>query len=69
VTATRALDRVLLWHDYVIPNWYINKDRMAWWDRFGIPKVVPKYGVDFTSWWIDPAKDRALRRGETAAQR
>ena len=68
VTATHALDRVLLWHDYVIPNWYVNKDRLAWWDRFGIPKVLPKYGVDFYAWWIDPAKDRALRQRETRAQ-
>jgi microcin C transport system substrate-binding protein len=65
IAATRALDRVLLWHHFVIPNWYIDKDRLAWWDRFGIPKVLPKYGVDLYAWWIDPEKDRALEAGET----
>ena len=62
VTATRALDRVLLWGHYVIPQWHIRNDRVAWWDRFGRRKVNPKYGVDFMSWWIDPAKSASLAR-------
>jgi microcin C transport system substrate-binding protein len=69
ITATRALDRVLLWRDYVIPNWYVNKDRISWLDRFGVPKLVTKYGVDLYPWWLYPAKDRELRNRETAAQK
>jgi microcin C transport system substrate-binding protein len=62
VAATRALDRVLLWNHYVIPQWHVRIDRLAYWDRFGIPKH-PKYGADVMSWWVDPAKDAALKNG------
>ena len=61
VAATRALDRVLLWNHYVIPQWHVRYDRIAYWDRFGIPKH-PKYGVDTMSWWVDPAKAAAVDR-------
>ncbi len=60
VANTRALDRVLLHGHYVIPNWYINHFRTAYWNRFGIPKVRQKYVVDFQNWWIEPEKDKQL---------
>ena len=62
VTATRALDRVLLWNYIVIPQWYADYDRYVYWNRFGIPKQTPKSGAAFITWWIDPQKDRALDR-------
>jgi microcin C transport system substrate-binding protein len=62
VTATHALDRVLLWNHYVVPSWHVTTFRLAYWNRFGIPKVRPAYGPGFFSWWIDPAKDAALQR-------
>jgi microcin C transport system substrate-binding protein len=62
VAASRALDRVLSWNHYVIPQWHINSFRLAYWNRFGIPPARPDYGVGFFAWWIDPAKDRALGR-------
>ena len=37
VAATRALDRVLLWNHYVVPQWTYGKERTARWDRFGHP--------------------------------
>ena len=55
VTATRALDRVLLWNHYVIPQWHIRMTRLAYWDRFGIP-AHPAYGPDITSWWREDGK-------------
>jgi microcin C transport system substrate-binding protein len=61
VTRTHALDRVLLWHHYVIPQWHISYFRVAYWDKFGRPKVPPKYALGFDSWWIDPAKEAALK--------
>ncbi len=58
---TRALDRVLLWHDYAIPFWYDNIARVAHWDRFGWPERMPNYATGFPStWWVDPAKDAAI---------
>lgn len=62
VTRTHALDRVLLWHHYVIPNWHTRVFRVAYWDKFGRPKVTPKYGLGFTFWWVDPAKAAELAR-------
>jgi len=59
VAASRALDRVLSWNHYVIPQWYIRADRIAYWDKFGIPPKNPAYGVAMMSWWIDPAKAAA----------
>jgi microcin C transport system substrate-binding protein len=68
VAASRALDRVLLWNHYVIPQWHIRTDRVAWWDRFGRPEKKPAYGIGFDSWWVDPEKDVALaRRGPSEA--
>ena len=56
--ATRALDRILLWNHYVVPQWYYNKVRTARWDRFGHPDLMPKYGrAAFpTVWWWDAQK-------------
>lgn len=43
VTATRALDRVLLHGEYLVPNWYVARHRVAYWDKFGFPDTLPKY--------------------------
>ena len=58
VAATKALDRVLLWNHYVVPQWSYNKLRTARWDRFDRPDPLPKYGgAAFpTLWWWDPGK-------------
>jgi len=58
VAATKALDRVLLWNHYVVPQWTYGKLRTARWDRFSHPEVLPKYGVGAfpTIWWWDAAK-------------
>jgi len=60
VARTRALDRALSWGYYVVPNWYIGSDRIAYWNQFGKPSVVPKDGVQLDAWWLDPAKAAAL---------
>ena len=63
VAATRALDRVLLWNYYVVPQWYSPGLRIAYWNKFGIPEKQPGYtGVDFDSWWIDEDKAAALAK-------
>lgn len=60
---TRAMDRVLSWGWYVIPLWYNDSDRLAYWDRFGKPEKRGKYSVGFPdTWWIDADKDAALKR-------
>lgn len=66
VTATHALDRVLLWNYYVVPQWYSDTINVAYWNKFGMPDKQPDYsGIDPFSWWVDPAKEAALKvKGE-----
>jgi microcin C transport system substrate-binding protein len=58
VAATKALDRVLLAHDYVVPQWTSLKQRTARWNRYSHPEAMPRYGgAAFpTIWWYDEAK-------------
>lgn len=53
VAATRALDRVLLWNYYTVPQYFQPTMRYAYWNKFGIPENQPEYsGIDPQSWWI-----------------
>ncbi len=57
VAATRALDRVLLWGDHMVPAWTYLFQRTARWDRFGKPDPIPYYSIGFPdSWWFDAEK-------------
>ncbi len=60
VARTRALDRVLLWNQYVIPQWYLNTDRIAYWNKFGRPGIETIQGEDTFTWWVDKKKKAAL---------
>lgn len=59
---THALDRALLWTFPGIPMYHGKTDRLAFWDRFGMPETVPMLGVSTDVWWIDAEKDAALSR-------
>ena len=60
VAATNALDRVLLWNDFVVPQWYAPKVRIAYWNRYGQPSTLPALTPGFTQvWWFD--KELALK--------
>lgn len=52
IDATRALDRVLQWGHYVLPLFYLPRDRVAYWNKFEKPKVTPLYGYQFDAWWM-----------------
>ncbi|MEQ1939583.1 extracellular solute-binding protein [Mesorhizobium sp. CN5-321] len=61
VAATHALDRVLLWNFYVVPQFTRPDVWLAYWNKFGIPDKQPTYiGPDIESWWIDTDKEKAL---------
>ena len=51
VIASHALDRVLLHGEYLVPNWYIDKHRIAYRDRFEIPETLPLY-FEPVSWLL-----------------
>jgi peptide/nickel transport system substrate-binding protein len=54
VSAVRALDRVLLSGDYVIPLFYIPKQWLAYWTRLKHPETTPLFGYNVDSWWSAP---------------
>lgn len=59
IAAARALDRVLLWNSYTVPQWSYNKMRTVRWNRFSHPDPMPKYGAASAFpalWWWDAAK-------------
>jgi len=57
IAATRALDRVLLAHDYVVPQWASDRQRTLRWNRFNRPPILPLYANSGfpTTWWYDEA--------------
>jgi len=66
VAACQAMDRVLLWNFYVVPQFDIPYERVARWDRFSHIDPLPKYGISGfpTIWWWDAAK--AAKTGKRA---
>jgi microcin C transport system substrate-binding protein len=69
IAATRALDRVLLWNYYVVPQFTRPNLWVAYWNKFGMPDRQPEYiGADVESWWIDPEKEKALAAKYQSAQ-
>ncbi|HET8789838.1 MAG TPA: extracellular solute-binding protein [Modicisalibacter sp.] len=61
-TAAQALDRVLRWGFYVIPQFHLGAIRIAMWDKFGYPQPFPKFGLDLDAWWVDPQRAEAVTR-------
>ena len=53
--ATKALDRVL-WHGYyVVPNWYVARHRISYWNKFDRPETLPLYYnpmQELMTWWM-----------------
>ena len=78
--ATRALDRVVIFQFYQIPDLYAGSERVSHWDKLGIPRVVPKYFTiatpsdwmqwGITAWWAKDlqGKDARGRAGAPGAR-
>ncbi len=68
VTATRALDRVLLWNWYAVPHWHNRASWVVHWDRFGHPTKPVRVGLALDAWWFDAvraaANDAARKAGK-----
>ena len=63
--ACRALDRIVMWSFWQVPELYSDHEPISYWNKFGIPAVRPKFftadlpvDVDpqlpwpITTWWI-----------------
>ncbi|MFA5121007.1 extracellular solute-binding protein [Zavarzinia sp.] len=63
--AAHALDRVVMWNDYFIPQYFSDVRKIAWWDRFGRPATAPVYDIgNVDTWWFDPARSAAVDAGK-----
>ena len=62
VARTRALDRVLLFGYYVIPQWHLRTQRVLYWDKFSRPTLTPRNGTSINYWWWDEAKAARLEQ-------
>lgn len=63
IAAVRAMDRILLWNYYVVPQWSSPKINIAYWDKFDIPRPQPDaMGIDIYSWAINPQKQQVLEK-------
>ncbi|SHO50138.1 extracellular solute-binding protein [Desulfopila aestuarii] len=55
VAASRALDRVLWYGYYLVPNWYMSGHRIAYHNKFSMPEVLPDYYAPLQlimTWWL-----------------
>lgn len=59
VEHARALDRVLLWGHYVVPNYYVDTWRVAYWNHFQRPATTPLYDYGLLTWWQKPGTETA----------
>ncbi len=66
VAVTRALDRVLLHENIMVPQWYLDQHRIAYWDKFDHPETLPLYDVSFQetiyTWWYNPQKAARVKK-------
>lgn len=60
VAQTKALDRVLLHHNYAVPQWYNQNHRIAYWNKFSRPPISAAFDsafeVNLSTWWLDKDK-------------
>ena len=68
IISTKALDRVLLWNHYVIPQWHISSYRTLYWDIFDKPKIRPKYSLGTNTWWVDSLKASTIDERKKSIQ-
>jgi microcin C transport system substrate-binding protein len=66
VAHTRALDRVLQYGYYVIPNFHLAAFWVAYWDKYRRPEISPKYNIGLDTWWVDPKAEQTIeaKKGE-----
>jgi microcin C transport system substrate-binding protein len=60
IAHVHALDRVLQWGYYLIPQFHLGSFWVAYWDKFRRPAISPKYGFDLDTWWVDQTAASAI---------
>lgn len=57
VLRSRALDRVLQWNYYVIPQFHSRSYRIAYKNMFAYPAITPMFDLGFDTWWVEQTLD------------
>jgi len=63
--ACRALDRILWYGYYLVPNWYLNVHRLAYHNKFSQPETLPLYYNHFQllmTWWARNGENMATEK-------
>ena len=60
VNHVHALDRVLQYGYYLVPQYHLGAYWVAHWDKFRQPKTAPKYAVGLDTWWVDPSAEQTV---------
>ena len=68
IYSTRALDRVLQWGFYYIPQFNSPFNPVVYWNKYSHPQNMPPYGLTYDTWWLDPQKESALKQKVGSAQ-
>lgn len=64
----RALDRVLQYGYYVVPQFHLGAYWVAYWDKFRHPEVAPDYGLGTDTWWVDPTAEQTIEAKKSQAK-
>lgn len=65
IIAARALDRVVMWSEIIIPHWFKGKHNIAYWNKFDRPATKPLYDLGvLDTWWYNPDKAQSIADGE-----
>ena len=72
ITAIQAMDRILTHQFYVVPHWYINYDRVVYWNKFSRPKInasqAPILNNILEWWWWDEEKAARLKKAQASGK-
>lgn len=68
-TAAQALDRVLRWGFYVIPQYHLAATRIALWDKYGYPDPFPAFNIDLDAFWVDPERADAVNQRQHGSRK
>jgi hypothetical protein len=69
--AARALDRIVMWNHWQVPDLYASDEKASYWNRFGMPAVRPKYFTlesaisEWPAWAVTPGGSSTRRSDET----
>jgi microcin C transport system substrate-binding protein len=67
IAHTRALDRVLQYGYYLIPQYHLAAYWLAYWDKYRRPALAPKYTPGLDTWWVDQTAEQAIKAKQTEA--